>query len=48
MRRISVAQRSGLKETAWEHGYEYRAGVGVPYWDETAITTLPYVKSRWI
>ena len=36
MRRISVAQRSGLKETAWEHGYEYRAGVGVPYWDETA------------
>jgi len=36
MHRIPVAQRPNLKETALEHGYEYRAGVGVPYWDETA------------
>lgn len=36
MRRIPVQQRSGLKQTALEHGYEYRDGDGVPYWDETA------------
>ncbi len=36
MHRIPVAQRPDLKETALEHGYEYRAGTGVPYWDETA------------
>ncbi len=36
MQRIPVVQRAGLKETAREHGYEFRAGVGVPYWDETA------------
>ena len=36
MQRIPVYQRPGLKETALEHGYEYRAGVGIPYWDETA------------
>ena len=36
MHRIPVAQRPDLKETARAHGFEYRAGVGVPYWDETA------------
>jgi len=36
MRRISVAQRPHLKDTALRHGYEYRAGEGIPYWDETA------------
>jgi len=36
MHRIPVVQRPGLKETAREHGYEFRAGDGIPYWDETA------------
>ncbi len=36
MHRIAVAQRPELKQTALEHGYAYRAGKGVPYWDETA------------
>jgi glutathionylspermidine synthase len=36
MHRIPVAQRPDLKVTALEHGYEYRAGVGVPGWDDTA------------
>jgi len=36
MRRIPVAQRPDLKKTALEHGYVYRPGAGVPYWDETA------------
>ena len=36
MHRIPVVQRPGLKETAREHGYEFRLGDGVPYWDETA------------
>ncbi len=36
MHRIPVVQRPNLQETALEHGYEYRAGASVPYWDETA------------
>jgi len=36
MHRIPVVQRPGLKETAREHGYEFRVGDGIPYWDETA------------
>ncbi len=36
MQRIPVAQRADLDKTALEHGYEFRAGVGIPYWDETA------------
>ena len=36
MQRIPVVQRPDLKNTAREHGYEFRAGVGIPYWDETA------------
>ncbi len=36
MHRIPVVQRPGLKETAREHGYEFRVGDGVPCWDETA------------
>ncbi len=36
MQRIPVAERPGLEETARAHGYPYRAGTGVPYWDETA------------
>ena len=36
MHRIPVTRRPGLEETAREHGYEFRADVGVPYWDETA------------
>ncbi|TDJ64119.1 MAG: glutathionylspermidine synthase family protein, partial [Proteobacteria bacterium] len=36
MHRTSVIQRPDLQETALEHGYEYRAGEGIPYWDETA------------
>ena len=36
MHRIPVVQRPGLEETAREHGYEFRVGDGVPYWDETA------------
>ncbi len=36
MHRIPVVERPDLKETALEHGYEYRAGDGIPYWDETA------------
>ena len=36
MHRIPVVERPDLKETALEHGYVYRAGDGIPYWDETA------------
>ena len=36
MHRTSVIQRPDLQETALEHGFEYRAGEGIPYWDETA------------
>jgi glutathionylspermidine synthase len=36
MHRTSVIQRPDLQETALEHGFEYRAGDGIPYWDETA------------
>ena len=36
MQRISIVQRPDLKATAMRHGYEYRPGDGVPYWDETA------------
>ena len=36
MHRIPVAERPDLKNTARQHGYKYRAGAGVPYWDETA------------
>ena len=36
MQRIPVVQRPDLEDTALRHGYEYRAGIGVPYWDETA------------
>ena len=36
MQRIPVVERPDLKKTALEHRYEYRAGDGIPYWDETA------------
>ncbi len=36
MHRVPVAQRPDLKEAAREHGYDYRADVGIPCWDETA------------
>ena len=36
MHRIPVVERPDLKGTALEHGYEYRASDGIPYWDETA------------
>jgi len=36
MQRIPVVERPDLKGAALRHGYEYSAGDGVPYWDETA------------
>ena len=36
MQRIPVAQRPDLKDAALRHGYDYSAGAGVPFWDETA------------
>ncbi len=36
MRRVAVGQRPDLEQTALEHGYAYRAGAGIPYWNETA------------
>ena len=36
MHRVPVAQRPDLDEAAREHGYDYRADVGIPCWDETA------------
>jgi|AP95_1055475.scaffolds.fasta_scaffold38953_2 glutathionylspermidine synthase len=35
MQRIPVVQRPDLKGAALRHGYDYSAGDGVPYWDET-------------
>ncbi len=40
MRRVPVAQRPDLKQTALAHGYEYRPGVGITYWDENAYYRL--------
>ncbi len=36
MRRVPVAQRPNLKQSALAHGYPYDDAGGVPYWDETA------------
>ena len=36
MHRIPITRRPGLEETARQHGYQFRADVGVPYWNETA------------
>ena len=36
MRRVPVAQRPNLKQSALTHGYSYDDASGVPYWDETA------------
>lgn len=36
MQRISVEQRPDLARAAADHGFEFEAGVGIPYWDETA------------
>ena len=36
MRRVPVAQRPNLKQSALVHGYPYDDAGGVPYWDETA------------
>lgn len=37
MKRIPVKERSGLAEAAARHEFEYQAGRGVPFWDETAF-----------
>ncbi|MBP02646.1 MAG: hypothetical protein CMM25_07540 [Rhodospirillaceae bacterium] len=36
MQRIHISERSNLKESAHEHGFEYIAGKGVPGWNESA------------
>ena len=36
MQRIFVTERPDLARAAAEHSFEYRAGEGIPYWDETA------------
>ncbi len=36
MERITVDQRPDLAKAAAEHGFEFRDGVGIPYWDESA------------
>ncbi len=36
MERIPVAQRPDLARAAAEHGFEFRDGIGIPYWDESA------------
>ncbi len=36
MQRIDVEQRPDLEKTAAEHGFEFEAGAGIPFWDETA------------
>jgi glutathionylspermidine synthase len=35
MQCLPVAQRSGLRDVAREHGYEFHDGEGVRFWDET-------------
>ena len=36
MQRISVAERPDLARAAAEHGFEFNAGDGIPFWDESA------------
>ena len=36
MQRISVTERPDLARAAAEHGFEFKAGLGIPYWDESA------------
>ncbi len=36
MQRIPIAQRPDLARAAAEHGFEFRDGIGIPYWDESA------------
>jgi len=35
MKRISVEERPALAEAAARHEFEFREGVGIPFWDET-------------
>ncbi len=36
MQRVPVTERPDLAQAAADHGFEFKAGEGIPYWDESA------------